>query len=271
MLGKLIKYDLLADWKHYMVIYASTLLLSVMTYFLERDMTAVQNNIFLLIADHIVSAMLVFTAFATVVMVFVLAVTRFYKNIVRDEGYLMHTLPVHTWQLIASKLITVYVWFAAALAVICVSTGILMGDPFWLFNIFDEYREAVNGLGERAADIVYEVNTFLGYFVGSVALMPFFFMSHIYFSLALGNLSNGHKLGIAVVMFFAINIAEQFIVTIIMAVCASELITMESVPDSTMLEFMDNSMTASMIVAIVLSVGMIIAAERIFAKKLNLE
>lgn len=34
----------------------------------------------------------------------------FYKNLFTDEGYLMHTLPVRPWQLVASKLTGLFFW-----------------------------------------------------------------------------------------------------------------------------------------------------------------
>ncbi len=34
----------------------------------------------------------------------------FYKNLFTDEGYLMHTLPVKPWQLVASKLTGLFFW-----------------------------------------------------------------------------------------------------------------------------------------------------------------
>ncbi len=271
MLGKLIKYDLWADWKKYTIIYASTLMLSIAVYFLERDMSAVQNNAFLFFLDHIVSAAFILMTAAAVVMVFVFAVMRFYKNIMRDEGYLMHTLPVHTWQLIASKLITVYIWFFAAIIVMIISTGILMGEPFWVFKLMGNYSRFIQEFSELYGESAEFGMTFLKYCFLSLLMSPFYFMSHTYFSLALGNLASSRKLGISVLMFFAVHIAEQIIATVIMSVNAAGLIISEQVTDAQMLSFLNRSMLEAIIMSTVLSLGMLVAAERIFAKRLNLE
>jgi len=270
MLRKLIKYDLMADWKKYAVVYASTLLLSIMTYILEKNMSALQNNIFLLIVDHLVSAALICLTIASMVLVFAFAVMRFYKNLVRDEGYLMHTLPVHTWQLIASKLITVYIWSVAAVIVTAISVGIVVGEPFWIFEIADDVGELVRLIKEQAEVNADAAIAFIWYTIITFLLTPFYFMSHVYFSLALGNLFSSRKLGMSVLMFFAINIGEQILAAIIMSVNSVELITAE-VPDLQAVAFVNNVMLASLIISTVLSIGMLIGAERIFAKKLNLE
>ncbi len=268
MLGKLIKYDILADWKKYAIVYAATLLLSIMTFILEKCVSNVQNNTFLVIIDKLVLAAFMVMVVATALIVFVFSVMRFYKNLVRDEGYLMHTLPVPTWQLIASKLITVYIWFIAAVIVIIASTGIILGEPLWFFKMIDGWSELIADMSETLGE---EGTTLMGYTLLSTVLSPFYFMSHIYFSLALGNLSNGHKLGIAVLAFFGINIAEQIITSVIMSVNAVGLITAEEVPDAQMFAFLNSTMLAAIILSTVLSIGMLIGAERIFAKKLNLE
>mgnify|MGYP006988889638 CR=1 FL=1 len=48
---------------------------------------------------------------AAVVMTVVLMVSRFYRNLLRNEGYLMFTLPVSAHALVWSKLIVSLVWF----------------------------------------------------------------------------------------------------------------------------------------------------------------
>lgn len=271
MLGKLIKYDLLADWKKYAIVYASTLLLSIAVFSLEKAVEVIENNAFLLIVDHLVSAAFMAMTVAAAIMVFVFAIMRFYKNLVRDEGYLMHTLPVHTWQLIASKLITVYIWSAAAVIVTVISTGIVTGEPLWLFDIIGDYTEMVNEMKEHLGGNTEAVMSFLWYILGSFALMPFFLMSQVYFSLALGNLASSRKLGMSVLAFFGIYIAEQTISAVIMSVNAAGLITSKEVSDAQMFLFLNSSMLAWIIISAVLSIGMLVGAERIFAKKLNLE
>ena len=56
------------------------------------------------------------------VMTLVLMISRFYRNLLKDEGYLMFTLPTSSHALIWSKLIVSTVWFLATVLLI----GLLM-------------------------------------------------------------------------------------------------------------------------------------------------
>lgn len=40
---------------------------------------------------------------ALMIVTIVMVLQRFYKNLLKGEGYLMHTLPVPTWMLVAIK------------------------------------------------------------------------------------------------------------------------------------------------------------------------
>ncbi|MDE6600227.1 MAG: ABC transporter permease, partial [Oscillospiraceae bacterium] len=96
MLGKLIKYDLMADWKKYATLYAATLLVSIMLFTTGKIKENIHNNIILEIVEDMFGVVFTTLIVAIGVAVVVLTVMRFYKNVVRDEGYLTHTLPVHT-------------------------------------------------------------------------------------------------------------------------------------------------------------------------------
>ena len=62
---------------------------------------------------------------ATFVVVFVVMLTRFYKNLYGGGGYLMHALPVTTAQKIWSKALASAVWGIASLAVVLLTALIL--------------------------------------------------------------------------------------------------------------------------------------------------
>ncbi|MDE7302760.1 MAG: ABC transporter permease, partial [Oscillospiraceae bacterium] len=106
MLGKLIKYDLMADWKKYSALYAATLLVSVMLLIMSKIKERISDNRILELVEDMFGIVLMTLIVAIGIAVSVLTVMRFYKNVVRDEGYLTHTLPVHTWEILASKLIS---------------------------------------------------------------------------------------------------------------------------------------------------------------------
>lgn len=277
MLRKLIKYDILADYNRYGIVFAAMLMFSLLLMVLDRLTDMFKENRFFQVM-MIICVMLFFVAAVVMfTMIFVIATIRFYKNLVRDEGYLMHTLPVPTWKLIMSKFITTYIWSAAALIVMGICFGIVAGEPLWLFKLDIGWEVLSSAFTEGTVDGTAEQlrNFFLVCFI-VMALTPGFMVLHIYMSLALGNLFHTHKLGMSVLMFFALYIAEQLLSGVAMLFMSSEMVEYLTVIDSVVpfeagYRYMMTSMIFSIVYTIVLMVGYFIGSERIFSKKLNLE
>ncbi|MCM1023586.1 MAG: hypothetical protein NC395_05960 [Prevotella sp.] len=267
MLGKLIKYDLLADWKRYAVLFAATLLVSTTSKMIQQ----VPHSEFFAVLYDILGAVLMALLLAMGVLVIGFSLIRFYKNVLRDEAYLTHTLPVHTWQIIVSKLISTYIWSLAALLIGGISMGIIEGDLFWIFGAVGEFSEFVDSFPDPALKSLFI--QFAVTLAAGAVISLFCFMSHIYFCFALGNFSSGHKTGVSVLAFFAVTIAENIIGQAVMRLSGITDIewTDELLPPAEAFGTMNVSMTVWLIISFVISLGFFIAAERIFAKKLNLE
>ncbi|MBQ8826750.1 MAG: hypothetical protein IJ007_06630 [Oscillospiraceae bacterium] len=277
MLRKLIKYDILADYNRYGIVFAAMLLFSILLMALDRLTDMFKDNRFFKVM-MIICAMLFFAAAVIMfTMIFVIATIRFYKNLVRDEGYLMHTLPVPTWKLIMSKFITTYIWSAAAAIVMGICFGIVSGEPLWLFKLDIGWEmlsaafveDTVTGTPEQLRNLIAVC-------LWTIALTPGFMVLHIYMSLALGNLFHTHKLGMSVLMFFALYIAEQILSGVVMLFMSAEMVNYMVDIDAQVefnvgYEYMMTSLIFSIIFTVVLMVVFFIGSERIFSKKLNLE
>lgn len=103
MLKQLLKYEFMATGRTYGGLYLALVALAVLSGFSLRgssngDLTAL----------FIIAYMAVAVAVAVVSVMTI--VTRFTRNLLGREGYLMHTLPVTESQLILSKLISSVVW-----------------------------------------------------------------------------------------------------------------------------------------------------------------
>ncbi|MDE5991748.1 MAG: hypothetical protein K2G87_01720 [Oscillospiraceae bacterium] len=271
MLGKLIKYDLMADWKKYATLYAATLLVSIMLFTTGKIKENIHNNIILEIVEDMFGVVFTTLIVAIGVAVVVLTVMRFYKNVVRDEGYLTHTLPVHTWEILTSKLISAYIWFLSAFVIGSICIGIGMGEPLWPLDALEAIAETISDVpGTEEKSLTIQMITAV---MGSVILSPFFIMTTAYFCFAVGNLSNSHKLGISVLTFFGVNIAENIIATIVMVLFVSNFDDNQwdtmSVIEA--LRMSNSIMVLTLIMSLAISAGFFVASERIFAKKLNLE
>lgn len=122
MLFKLLKYDFRAMWKSFAPIWGAALALA-----LVNRLTLFQG---LLGRDIITNSnLLLFVFFAVIIAMFVLSilfvVQRFSKGLLGNEGYLMHTLPVRPWELVASKLICGTVTWILSGIVACMSPFIM--------------------------------------------------------------------------------------------------------------------------------------------------
>ena len=247
MLIKLIKYDLLADYKKYCTVFAAMLLLSIMMLMSENS----SYSAFVFSESGSVIDIILFMSYtivsvAAALMVVVFSISRFYTNLIQDEGYLMHTLPVPTWQLLASKLITTYIWATATVLMEIVCAALATGERRIFSDIISSITEITTNR-DAAETMLY------------VLMSPFYLMSRIYLVCGLGNLFSKNKKGIAVVMYFVIQFIEGIFTTYV-----TMLVTLNVTAFS-------GYMFVKIVLALALSVGYFIAAERLFAKRLNLE
>ena len=106
MLKKLLKYDFKTLSHSLLPAYAISLLLSVVGNIFIRlnDLTAIFK-----IPMTLIVGLSVIVAIGIVFMTFIIGIINFYKQTVKDEGYLVHTLPVSKNNIITSKLITLTV------------------------------------------------------------------------------------------------------------------------------------------------------------------
>ena len=120
MLGKLIKYEMKSQGFMYAGIYIVVMILSIVTFGAYKINTAMGGN-------PVFSTIYRF-AVAGAVITLVMSILRYRNNLLKDEGYLMHTLPVSAASLHFSKMIASIIWFAADFIVLMLSIGFITGD-----------------------------------------------------------------------------------------------------------------------------------------------
>ena len=103
MLSKLLKYDLRANLKIFLFIWPAILVFGLLERVaLMAELPVKISAIFV----NLTTVLFVLAVIAACVFALVISVIRFYSGLLRDEGYLMFTLPVRPWQLVLSKLLT---------------------------------------------------------------------------------------------------------------------------------------------------------------------
>ena len=127
MLLKLLKYDFRAMWKHFSLIWGTAFALALVNRFILRlrfgEDLPINPDLFSLGIICVIMAMFVITIR--------FAINRFSKGLLGSEGYLMHTLPVRSWQLVLSKLICGTVTWIVSGMVALVSPILMTPMHYW--------------------------------------------------------------------------------------------------------------------------------------------
>ena len=176
MLGKLMKYELKATGRVLLPLYGAILLVSVLGAFSLERMSEFEMGALLFV--------LVYTGLcvALVVLTLVLIIQRFNRNLLKDEGYLMFTLPVSVHSLLFSKLFSALLWCVlggcVGLLSIALMTMIAMDASQW-----GEFWAVIHQL---IHNVDLEIAGNLG-LIGLLALMEgVSFLMTIYLSLSVG-------------------------------------------------------------------------------------
>lgn len=198
MLGKLLKYELKSTSRLMGVLYLAVLIVAAIVGFLARGTIwqATQGNAIAVVVSGLIYTLLIMTLMiVTVVMI----LQRFYKNLLKGEGYLMHTLPVPTWMLVASKTISSLIWVLLSIITLIVSVFVLdwcslpWGDFFKFFQ-------------ESAGEIILTIVTAVIQIVRIILL--------VYTAMAIGAAAKRHKVFYSVLTFIVILIIIAIIGTL---------------------------------------------------------
>lgn len=254
MLGKLLKYEIKATARSFLPLYAAIIVLALV------------NKIFLIFQlDYgiVFGFLALFGLFiALAIVTFVLTVTRFYKNLLSSEGYLMFTLPVQTDQLIWSKLLTAVLWMFVS-CIIGVLAFILMtwqSTISWQ-DIFNVIREGLQLVAKE------ELTGVIIQFAIAVVLSCLGSVLMIYACLAIGQLPpfSNNRIAAAVVAFILLNIVLNFI-ELFVIFGAGFTADMGSVPQQLGMRIL----LSSNILSLIETIGFYITTRVILKKHLNL-
>lgn len=199
MLGKLLKHEWKATARRYGLFY---LILAAVTLF-----TAVVHAI---PVDHFTFAMgemalivvYIISLFGVVFCSTGMAVVRFYKNMVSDEGYLTFTLPAKVEQLVFTKFLVAFIWQLVTIF-LCVLS---------LFCVFVVGHVGVGEFFEALSSVVSEFGALVPVF-GVMMLVGIMYQMMIYYlSIAIGQLFGTYKILASVIAYCAI----AFVIEIVM-------------------------------------------------------
>lgn len=205
MLGKLFKYEFRAVARTLVPLYIGTLLLALLNGFALHF----EFNFFTGLMLFALSAF----GIAIFVVTLVLIIQRFWNNLLKDEGYLMFTLPVSSYQLVASKLLSALIWIilGGIVGILSIFAWLLplnleaLGQFFRDFSHFWEQLKL--GLSQ------FDISLFSGMFRFAFAalLSTLSEVQILYLSMALSQLPvfSRHRVGASFLSFLLINFICQ--------------------------------------------------------------
>lgn len=276
MLGKLLKYEILAEYRKYAVLYIGTIAAAIFFLLFDKGLKQLGHWKIIDVFGGLIAMLFIMLCFASLVMVIVFAISRFDKNLFRDEGYLMHTLPVKPWEHIVSKILASYIWVIISLTVIAIGISIVTCGFDWISNIIygikTDFMMEFSESSELEAAMQSVVRNMMIYALITLILYPAMLLILIYFCIAIGSLFNGHRTFMAVVTFFVINIVSQVIMTVFMfSVGYFSIVNSSEVTPIEIMEVFNKLMIFSSIFALILYGIMAFFTNYIISKRLNLE
>lgn len=197
MLFKLLKYDFRAMWKQFSLIWGAALVLALVNRFIM--FRGPDGDIYTK-ADLLLFALMAFLM-AMFVLAVIFVINRFSKGLLGGEGYLMHTLPVRSWQLVVSKLISgLAVWVGCGAVSFFVAFLMLPTEyhNFFLLPFWRDIFQAVVKHMDVVALIVEFCLTVLSAMIQFIAV--------IYLAIAVGHLFSRHRRLISVAAFIGLYI-----------------------------------------------------------------
>ena len=206
MLKQLLKYEFKATGRTYGGLYLALVALAVLSGFSLRSSSKDDFASLLLFAYMVVAVAVAVVSVMTIV-------TRFTRNLLGREGYLMHTLPVTESQLILSKLISSVVWmlcssivgifsFAVMLLALSLNSAALQHLPELWQKVVEIFREIFRMTGSSGwLWLIFETLNGLVALVSSILC--------IYAACMIGHQFKRHVVLAGIAAFVVLNVVQN--------------------------------------------------------------
>lgn len=220
MLGKLLKQEFRATGRIMLPVLGALLILSVLANFSIRvlDSSAGSNTVLRILAI-LVLIFFGFAVFGAMIVTLWLMVSRFYRNLLKDEGYLMHTLPVSVHGLVWSKLLVSLVWFIATglliLAIVSltalIQSGTNLSELLAQLPSWTEIKAMLATEGIRGGDITL----FFAEFIALILLGSIASCLHFYAAMSMGHMFSKDKILLSIVFFVALSFVLSLVTNLL--------------------------------------------------------
>lgn len=197
----------------------------------------------------------------------------FYKTMYTDQGYLTHTLPVKTHQLLGSKVLVSGIWVflvnvALYISVAVLVIGMLQGvmDGIQVDISWDSFWKE---LGEVFALIDFDAVHLLIIMLLILLISPFASVMLLFGALTIGQLSGKYKLMMGILTYIGLVVVNYILNSLVQAIVTFGYAAsyMNEMPMS----YMTSRYDVSLIISCVVGVVLYFVSHYIISKKLNME
>lgn len=265
MLTKLLKYDLKNLFKKLLPIYLVSLAICAVT------------DIMLIITDKVpalnfISAIMLFLSILLIILTpiaaFVDSIIDFNNKLVKDEGYLIHTLPVKKSSIVLSKLITSFIIFVSSIISSIISLIALT------ISHYDYYGTVLNQIGNIINSVINSMGLlFVILIITSMIIGYILILINIFASISLGQIHNGNKTLFAIIYFIVTYYIMQIISSLFILVPTflNKDLWAEIQMDTPPVDTLNLFLGLSIVLNIAFIIIFYIITTKVLDKKLNLE
>lgn len=223
MLGKLIKQEWRSTWKIPTlligILFLATILLSLSVGVPAWKLERVEMSYTALLLILLCYAVWIGCTWGVILYLTI----RYYKSMYTDEGYLTHTLPVTTNQLLVSKALNFWIWNLLTTAAITISVCAFVavvsvlesGDLSFVVEIIDGFKELCHAINSSAYALPWQF--FLISLLVCMVVTSLSGVLMIIGSVNIGQLWARHRVAGAVLVYIGIYLVQQFVLQILIS------------------------------------------------------
>ena len=268
MLGKLLKYELKATSRVFIPLYIAILVVSIVN--------GLSLNLEILNIQGLATIVLMCLFISLFVITIVVTIQRFNKNLLKDEGYLMFTLPVSSKHLVLSKYLTSLIWTFLSFVVAFLSFTIIFMIPTYKYFDFSYFINEFNLLFSNMLNL-----NILGQFLNIILLMIIsytIFIFNVYLALSVGQLPifNRFRNVSSFIGFLVINLLISYAQNIVSLFVNDASVNIEAIDNinyaiNSVTSIVSKGLNIAIVINLIIILVLFFATTYILDKKLNLE
>lgn len=275
MLGKLIKYDIKAAsriiFSSYVFIVLCALFARIMLIIYDMSDGTVKSISSILFTASIF--ILILFVISACIITLVMVVLRYRNNLLRDEGYLMHTIPVSPVKLYYSKMITAMMFFISD-AVVIIFSIILSGLPEHSGIGWAELKSAMTTFHYGALKYGVNGNFYIVCIIILFLVALYSSIAQLFASLNIGySLPFGKGAGrdlMSIISYIVTYIITQAVI-LILFITAALLSNFNFADEKSIMEYTSAMLCFAIAIMAVFSIIYNVVSIKLMQKKLNLE